>query len=284
MTDSDYAERLTLRWTIGNVRDRGFEMLRLSIACAFRMFGPKAKYIVFVNSCSIADARERTGPIPAAVEWREVTRADVPKVLRHHFDDTIIEGMGWKLVPLRSYPERYELALDNDCIIWSLPTAMREWLDSGTGCLFAEDVERALGSFDAICRPGCLNAGIRGLPPGEDLESALDAAIREANECMGGRLQLVAEIEEQGLQAAAISRMNPLFLVDRNEVSICSPFWPRSLELGTCGAHFVGMNALHIPWDYYDRAADDWLDEHWQRHRPTLYQRAGLALCHDSWT
>jgi len=60
------------------------------------------------------------------------------------------------------------------------------------------------------------------------------------------------------------------------EVSICSPFWPRSLEFGSCGAHFVGMNARHLPWNYYGRPADSWMDEHWLRKRRALYEIAGL--------
>jgi hypothetical protein len=67
-------------------------------------------------------------------------------------------------------------------------------------------------------------------------------------------------------------------MVSTREVSICSPFWPRSPELGTCGAHFVGMNSRHTGWDYYDRPADLWLDEHWAQSRPQLYAIAGFAL------
>jgi hypothetical protein len=37
----------------------------------------------------------------------------------------------------------------------------------------------------------------------------------------------------------------------------------------------VGLNARHIPWDYYDRPAGEWLREHWARHRPALYERTG---------
>ncbi len=272
------ADRLALRWTIGNVHERGFEMLRLSIACAFRLFGPLANYLVCVNSIPAAEAKNRTGPLPVEIEWREVTGADVPKVLQPHFDESLIEGMGWKLVPLRTRPDRYELALDNDCILWDVPEGMRQWLRSEDASLFAEDVERCLGSFDAICPPGALNAGIRGLPPGTDLGAALEQVLNEAGKFSGERPRLVAEIEEQGLQAAAICRLHPLFLVKTSEVSICSPFWPRSPELGTCGAHFVGMNAPHLPWDYFDRPADIWREEHWQRHRPVLYEKAGLPL------
>lgn len=274
----NFSEQLALRWTIGDVRDRGFEMLRLSIACAFRLFGPSAEYLVCVNSISEKDAQQRTGPLPPNIEWRQVTRDDLPDVLTAHCDATVMEGMGWKLAPLRTRPERYELALDNDCIIWDLPEGMRQWLGSRDGCLFAEDVDRCLGSFDALCRPGNLNAGIRGLPPGVDLEAELETVLSGASEWSDVPLRLSSEIEEQGLQAAAISQMDKLFLVRTSEVSLCSPFWPRSPELGTCGAHFVGMNAHHIPWNYYDRPADAWLDEHWKKHRPALYEKAGLPL------
>lgn len=271
------ANRLAVRWTIGNVRPRGFEMLRLSIACAFRLFGPLARYVACVNSVSVSEARQRTGPLPIEPEWREVTRADVPSVLRTHSDAGLMEGMGWKLAPLRVSPERYELAIDNDCILWDLPEGMRHWLEAPDGSLFAQDVDRCLGSFDGLCPPGAFNAGIRGLAPGRDLGSALAEVLAErASRTPGERLE--AEIEEQGLQAAAITRMLPLFLVRTDEVTLCSPFWPRTPQLGTCGAHFVGMNAAHIPWNYYERPADDWLREHWEHHRPALYERAGLPF------
>ena len=277
------SDRLAVRWTIGNVRDRGYEMLRLSMSCAFRLFGPLACYLVCVNSISVAEAQERTGHLPFTPEWRQVTRADVPPVLRAHVDGSLMEGMGWKLVPLRTWPDRYELALDNDCILWNLPEGMGRWLESPDGFLFAEDAERSLGSFDALCPPGAFNAGIRGLPPGQDLSESLDTVLAERSALVApNQARVVAEIDEQGLQAAAMLRMQPLFLVRKDEVSLCSPFWPRSPELGSCGAHFLGMNAPHIPFDYYGRPADQWLDEHWQRHRPALYARAGVPVSHIS--
>jgi hypothetical protein len=273
-----HADRLVVRWTIGDVRERGFEMLRLSITCAFRLLGPRTKYLVCVNSLSAKQAKERTGSVPAPVEWREVTWADLPENLRTHIDYGYAEGVAWKLAPLRTYSERYELALDNDCILWDLPETMSQWLQSEAGCLLAEDADRYLGSFDPLCPPGNLNSGIRGLPPGKDLGGKIDQVMREAREATGAAVQFTSETEEQGLQAAAICRMSRLFLVKTSEVSICSPFWPRSPELGVCGAHFVGMNSRHFPWNYYDRPADIWLDEHWERHRPVLYRKAGIPL------
>ena len=60
-----------------------------------------------------------------------------------------------------------------------------------------------------------------------------------------------------------------------DEVTICSPFWPHLPHLGRCGAHFVGTNARHIPWNYYDRPADEVIAEHWARHRDALYEKTG---------
>ena len=263
---AQYAGRLAVRWTVGNVHPRGFEMLRLSIACMHSLFGPDAKYLVCVNEITVAGARMRTGDVPEAVEWRQVTRADMPRMFLDYFEDNMIEGMGWKLVPLRTYPERYELAIDNDCIVWTMPEAMRRWLagsDSASdgasnSTLMAEDVDRCLGSFDPLCPPGNYNAGLRGLAPGEDLSGALAHVLEEVSRLRAGE-RLRDEIEEQGLQAAALCRLAPRFLVRNTEVSICSPFWPRSLELGTCGAHFVGSNAHHIPWNYYDLPMHGWM-------------------------
>jgi hypothetical protein len=268
--------RLAIRWTIGNVHPRGFELLRLSILCAFRLFGPAARYLVCVNSIPVEEARLRTGSVPAAVEWRRVSYKDLHSVFSPFFDESVIEGMGWKLVPLRAFRDCYELALDNDCILWDLPRGLEQWLLAERSGLLSEDVARCLGSFDALCRPGSYNAGIRGLPPAVDLQTELRIVMEEANKLAGGSLRLRDEIEEQGLQAAAMCRVEPLYLVRTSEVSICSPFWPRSPELGSCGAHFVGMNAHHIDWNYYDRPADEWLKAHWDRHRQTLYEKAGL--------
>ncbi len=295
MSSLPNVERLAIRWTIGDVRERGFEMLCLSIVSAFRLFGPEAKYLVCVNTLTVDDARGRTftadcqvpDEVAKLVQWRQVSRASLPPVLLPYVDAACIEGMGWKLAPLRTFAERYELAIDNDVILWDVPDGMRQWLAEPRSFLFAEDVDRCFGSFEPLIRAditlsGGLNAGIRGLPPGEDLSAQLLAVLTEADALSrsgtGAALRLAGEIEEQGLQAAAIARTAPLYLVRDDEVRLCSPFWPKRPDLGSCGAHFVGMNAAHIPWDYYDRPADVWLAEHWEHSRPELYRRAGLPL------
>ncbi|MGZ5182877.1 MAG: hypothetical protein ACXWC2_20565 [Ramlibacter sp.] len=91
----------------------------------------------------------------------------------------------------------------------------------------------------------------------------------------GAAVTFTSDLDEQGLQAAALSRTAPLRTVSLREVSVCSPFHPHLPDLGRCGAHFVGLNTRHIAWDYYGRPADAWMAEHWQRQRPALYALTG---------
>jgi len=114
------------------------------------------------------------------------------------------------------------------------------------------------------------NSGIHGLPPGFDFGQALQSvlSLRPA--------RLASELDEQRLQVTAVSRGRAPLVVGVDEVTICSPFHPHRADLGTCGAHFVGLNLRHVAWNYYGRPGDEWLAEHWERHRPALYRAVGL--------
>ena len=264
---------VAVRWTVGDVSDAGFEALRISIHGAVRLLGPAARYDVCVNSLPVEEARRRTGPVPACVSWRAV-RGKLPAALRPFLDAGMSEGTAWKLVPLRLHPGAFELALDNDVVLWCLPEALRRWLAEPQAGhrVIASDVAPAHGAFARLCGPEPRNSGIRGLPPGFDYEAAI-AAVLEAHPA-----GLVSELDEQGLQIAAVSRPGPPLAVTTDEVSICSPFHPHVAERGTCGAHYVGLNARNIPWRYYDRPATEVRLEHWARQRPALYRLVGVEL------
>ncbi|HET8728699.1 MAG TPA: hypothetical protein VFO41_14420 [Alphaproteobacteria bacterium] len=267
MTRED--QRIGIRWTIGNVSPRGFEALRLSIWGAYQAFGPEAAYLVCVNTLTCDQARARTGPVPDRVEWQPA--GATPDLLQGHLDPDMAEGVAWKFAPLRFFPNRYEIALDNDCILWAVPDAVRRWLDAAdaAACLMAEDVKLALGQFEDLCGPRPVNSGIRGLPPGFDLGAAIEAVLARRP------VMLHSELDEQGLQAAALSRKKPLHIVSLDEVTICSPFWPHVPRLGRHGAHFVGLNARDLPWTYYDRPAVDCIAENWANHATELRRRVG---------
>lgn len=260
-----------VRWTIGDVDPLGFEALRLSIWGAWRIFGERGAYVVYVNSMGIDEARSRTGDLPDGIAWRPA--GSLPEFLEAHLDGAMAEGVAWKLAPLRAFPDRFELSLDNDCVLWDLPEAMRAWLsEPEPRCLIAADVTPAHGAFADLTRPEPRNTGIRGLPPGHDLGKALLAVLERHP------VPLRSELDEQGLQVVALDLNRPAHVVSTSDVTICSPFWPQTPELGRAGAHFVGLNTRNLPWNWYDRPARECVVENWERHRPELYARVGLPL------
>jgi hypothetical protein len=253
---------------MGDVSARGFEALRLSIWGAWRLFGPEAAYAICCNSIPLDQARARTGLLPEGVIWHDATH-ELPGFLRARLDTHLAEGAAWKFAPLRFFPDRYELALDNDCILWAMPEAIQRWLTDGDAetCVVAEDVVAYFGQFADFCGPEPRNGGIRGLPPGFDLEAALCRILDEHP------VQLTSELDEQGLQTAAISRSGRSLVVTVEEVTICSPFPPHLPYLGRCGAHFCGLNAKQLPWSLEGRPAVEYIEEHWLRLRGTVYEK-----------
>ncbi len=237
-----------------------------------RIFGSGARYGVCVNTIPVEEARRRTGPVAGDVEWRAVGPEDLPASIQAHLDDGMAEGVAWKLAPLRLYPDLWELSLDNDCILWSLPPALERWLagPDDRSLAIAADVRAMFGVFAEACGPAPRNTGIRGLAPGFDLETALLETV--------GSRRLSSELDEQGLQVAAFDRFGTVSVVTTEEVTIASPFHPHQDHLGQSGAHFVGLNARTIPWDYYGRPAIEVEAEFWERHRLALYERVGLGL------
>lgn len=261
---------VALRWTIGDVSARGFAALRLSILGARQAFGADAGLAVCVNTIDIATARARTGPVPEEVSWH---RCDgrIPGFLRDHLDPGLAEGVAWKFAPMRLFPGDWEIALDNDCVLWAMPDPVRAWLAGETqACLLAEDVAPAFGQFASLCGTAPRNSGIRGLPPGFDLEAALAAMLR------AHPVQLVSELDEQGLQVAALSQCRPPAVVPVSDVSICSPFPPHAPDLGRCGAHFVGLNVAR-PRPYCNAAMLARIAAHWDELQADIERRCGAA-------
>jgi hypothetical protein len=257
---------LGIRWTIGDVSDLGFEALRLSILGALRVFGAQAHYAVYVNTIAVSVAQQRCGPLPATVVWRDATAA-MPAWLSAHLGEGFAEGVAWKLAPLQAFPDTHELALDNDLILWDLPPAMARWLERDDVCLVAEDVRACFGRFTDLCGPEPRNLGLRGLPPRFPLGSALRAMLARRPGLLS------SELDEQGLQLAALGALGKVVAVPLEDVSICSPFPPHLPTLGRCGAHFCGLNARSLGWSLDGYPAEHYLRAHWERLRAEVEAR-----------
>lgn len=260
---------LGIRWTIGDVNPRGFDALRLSLWGAWRLFGAAARYRVYVNTLPLARARALTGPVPSVVEWRGAQRSELPAWLAERLDGGLAEGVAWKFIPLRAFPDACELAIDNDVILWRRPAALDDWLEGRAQFLLAEDVRRCFGAFERDCPERGLNSGIRGLPPGFELDRALRALLERQP------VQLARELDEQGLQVAALTRAGPVAVVPLADVTICSPFPPHVPELGRAGAHFVGLNTRRLGFEFEGRPAEQVRAEHWDAFADDLARRVG---------
>jgi hypothetical protein len=261
---------LGIRWTIGDVRDRGFCALRLSILGAYRLWGDAAEYVVCVNTIPVAEARARTGEVDAPVTW-EAAPATPPAWLRAALGHGMADGVAWKLAPIRRFPDRLELSLDNVVVLWSEPPALAAWRADGGRCLLAADVCPAFGRFSSLCGARALNTGIRGLPPGLDLEARLRALLAD------GAVRIEHELDEQGWQVAALVGDDPL-VVSVGDVTICSPFPPHLSYLGRHGAHFVGVNTRRLPFPLYDgRPSELVRAEHFDAQLPSVLARLEAA-------
>jgi hypothetical protein len=261
--------RLGIRWTVGDVLPRGFEALRLSILGMQRLLGDACEYAVCVNGVSIERVWSLVSPLPLRVRWCEARRDMLPGWFRRFTDDGMSGGPAWKFAPLRLFPDRFELSLDNDVVMWALPESVVRWLREANPkrALIAEDVAPLFGQFAPKCGDAPRNSGIRGLPPGFDLEGALQSTLEESADS-----PLSNEGDEQGLQVAALSRLAEPAVVKLEEVTVCSPFPPHVPDLGRCGAHFVGLNTS-LPFMYYDRTADAVRAEHWDELAPEIERR-----------
>lgn len=258
---------LGVRWTIGDVSEAGYEALVQSIAGARALFGDSASYAVVVNTVSLDVARERLRDAGAGVELIAASAAMIPDSLRPYIDKGMAEGVAWKFAPPRLFRDRLELALDNDCILWELPRGIRDWLDAKDGFVIAADVRACFGQFAPLLTDEPRNTGIRGFPPAFNLAASTVRLLDEFPAV------LRSELDEQGLQVAVMERSGENRLVSVDEVSICSPFWPHRQHLGSCGAHFVGLNAHELPWKYYGTPAVECVRDHWARLRSSVRQR-----------
>ena len=244
--------------------DPGFEALELSIRSARKLFGPRTIYVVCVNSIPLELARERLGAVGGEVEWIH-SEDHVPGWLQNRLDAGMAEGVAWKLAPVRLFPGHYEISFDNDVILWQMPDAMKQWLssDHSESCLMAEDAQPSLGQFSDCSDGRAINSGIRGVPPGFNLEDRLQKKLEESQVVMR------SELDEQGLQAAVLSKA-ALSLVSKEDVSICSPFPMHQQALGRCGAHFVGLNQRNLPWQLEGRGAHEVIHERWRGFKAKL--------------
>jgi hypothetical protein len=244
---------LTVKWTIGDVSDRGFEALALSIQGARKVFGNDARYLVCVNTIAPEAAQAKVGRSAQLAEWLDCTNL-LPSWLPDYADQNMAEGVAWKFAGTQLSCNHHLLALDNDVILWRMPASVKMWLEDRDTLLIAEDVRSCYGKFAERCPEQARNSGMTGFPPGWNIEAGLKRMLHD--------IQLCSELDEQGLQVAMIT-VEPHRVVGVEEVSISGYFRPHLLELGSCVAHFVGVNVKRSRSMWQGRPVSAYAHDFW---------------------
>ena len=112
---------------------------------------------------------------------------------------------------MRVAPACLELSLDNDLILWRMPSSLAGWLDQGSGYLCTEDVTRTLRRL------------------AEGIPLILDSAA-----------------DERGLEVAALERRQAGYVVDREEVGRQSLGFHGAQF---AGLNAKEPSSLHRDWD-----------------------------------
>jgi len=255
-------ERVVIRWTIGDVSSRGIEALSLSIAGARKIFEGNARYVVCVNTIPALEIAGHVTGMGAGVEWLQAD-AELPSWLKEYLDPGMAEGVAWKFAPVDIAPDLPTLALDNDVVLWDMPPSVRQWLEDGDSLLIAEDVRSCYGNFAPWCVTEPRNSGIRGTPAGFPIEEKLQKMLARSQR------SIRSETDEQGLQVSMITREKHR-VVSLEEVSICGYFRPHQLRLGSCGAHFVGVNARKLPFEWNGLSGETYVHDFWDSMKPQV--------------
>lgn len=209
-----------IKWTVGSKSKLPKEALhcfRLSMK-KMKMLLPDAKLVICYNSdLQLPDLADEV------IDQRKITDHGLP------YGPT---GMVWKLYPPRLDINAWEIWLDNDIILYDLPTAIKNFLDSDNLLVISEAMKRSYSKkFDNLIPLGVnYNSGIVALPPKFDLRSQLELEMREP---------WSEYFDDQSILAVIFQRFETE-VIPLREVSVVLE--DKRYERGTHGMHFCGLN------------------------------------------
>lgn len=223
---------LLVRWTIGPVREAGFECLKLSVLSFLNLY--KADLFVCHNGLS---------------ENQFDFISKLPVNLIRQEDQSFVGdkpvGVAWKLTPPRLALDCHEIFIDNDLILTEKISEIDDFLSTNKSTLLIEAESRHYGRFENKVPIGYnINSGLFGLPPNFDLGNYVKLWGKWGENCPN----LSRTWDEQGLVASALLNHNHFLIVPDTKITNCY-----SELLWAPGMHFVGLNrnAHHRPFAEY---------------------------------
>lgn len=229
-----------IKWTIGNVSDKGFSCLKKSIQSFVNVYGDNFEFFVCYNNIQKS-------------KLNKLKELNVKVNLLEQKKIFLGEGNSfWKYSPPRIDINQKELWIDND-IIFFKKTSEIEFFLSNDCFLICRDHCRYFGVFDHLL-PFPINAGIMGLPPKYNFKYE---ALKIWNDF--GCPKLTTSADEQGLSAFVFLKNNAI-IVPTTKIQIlhdkgiplkCFSEW-QLFSWDSEAIHFVGLNYKQHPYyEYY---------------------------------
>lgn len=256
---------LVIRWTFGEASGRptslqGLDMLECSIRFANQLF-PDAKKVVCYNSI-------KSRRLLTALEQLRVLGLDLinQESLGSPFLNVGGKNSFWKYLPERIDEDKYELFLDNDVVIWTIPLPIQEWLTSNS-ILISEDWNGSFyGEFQSDVNSNrSLNAGIIGLPPKFRISLPDTTYLKDFFHSEQGFA--VSKILESRLPIHVIAKELVYQSNHFVENRIAAHLLMNRFSIG----HFCGCTYAHyFEWDKYFK------DEVWNRYEISYPSKYGI--------
>lgn len=220
-----------VRWTVGPVSQQGFDCLKLSVKKLQKIIGKKALYVICHNNLTTSEI-EKLPKVDCLIDQKEYAGTCPPP---NHFNP------GWKLYPPRLDLNSQEILLDNDLIVYRLPSAVEKFLDGAEQIIVTEAFRRSYnGELEKeIPKSFNINTGLLCLPPGFDFSKQLKPYTSEWQNWF----------DEQTIIAHLLSReISRVEVIPTEQVFVCF----ERFKKGTCGVHFVGLNQGNTQfWDQF---------------------------------
>ena len=171
-----------VRWTFGETKARetspqAFDMLGCSMRF-MRVVLPNADLAICHNNAS----REGLSRLSTMAEENGARLVDASDLLPSELRNVRVKNSWWKYAPARLAPSRYEIVMDNDVVLWSVPPTLRKAiganqlvaLTDGAGQFYGD----FLGEVKGLQPDLRLNAGLLGMPPDFGIELKTLGSVR----------------------------------------------------------------------------------------------------------
>ncbi len=234
-------DNLIIRWTFGETLSRptslqAFDMLECSIAFANVIF-PNSRKIINFNSLKSNESYSKLKNIAKnKIELVESISLDF-KTKQNG------KNSFWKYYPIRIDTSKYEIILDNDVVLWSLPNTVADWLKSD-GLLINSDWRGVYyGIFNNMIPEHLqLNAGIIGYPPNFKFPLPDYSNLPD-----------LFHSEQGFIVKTFLDSQKQLFIISKNEIyqsNIDNDINASEIIKTFQGGHFCGCSYCHyFHWD-----------------------------------